>query len=550
MRHFKLCLTAAMVVLPPAPIVAPVFADTAPVIAARAEPGATLSLSPGPAGIRLDLGGQAGDYLAGQIAAGGAAFTARLVGADGQHLRSLSQGQPAVVSFRHLAEREGILLELLAAEGVTVSVTLETRLPEAAQTPPDVAYLSPRLAALARSLEAGGTTDAFWSGVALAGTPLVEPVAAVTTGLPLPDEGVSRQSVVTFLWRGARRNVRLFGGPSTDHDHLTRLGDSDVWFLSFVVPDDTRASYQLAPEVPDVPGNARARRVAILATARADPLNRSPWPADGPDRYNISSTFALPDAPAQPGTPPLPGAAPRLERFAFDSPALGNSREITLSLPPDFDPSDPRLVVALIFDGERAIREADMPRVLETLRLQGRLPPVAAVLIPALDSETRGRELPDNAVFADVLADDLLPAVAARLGIRPDPARTVLAGASYGGLGSSTIALRRPDVFGNVVSMSGSYWWAPPGYTGEGTPYVVQNVALGPQRPVRFFLSAGRFETGHQGAAGIRETSRELRDVLRLRGYETHWRLYSGGHDWLIWRGALPDGLIALFGQD
>lgn len=64
---------------------------------------------------------------------------------------------------------------------------------------------------------------------------------------------------------------------------------------------------------------------------------------------------------------------------------------------------------------------------------------------------------------------------------------------------------------------------------------------------MRFFLSAGRFETARGGSAGILETSQILRDTLRLRGYAVTWRAYAGGHDYLVWRGALADGLIALF---
>ena len=36
-------------------------------------------------------------------------------------------------------------------------------------------------------------------------------------------------------------------------------------------------------------------------------------------------------------------------------------------------------------------------------------------------------------------------------------------GMSYGGLAASFAALRHPDVFGAVLSQSGSYWWRPGG---------------------------------------------------------------------------------------
>jgi enterochelin esterase family protein len=38
--------------------------------------------------------------------------------------------------------------------------------------------------------------------------------------------------------------------------------------------------------------------------------------------------------------------------------------------------------------------------------------------------------------------------------------------------------------------------------------------------------------------------------VLRIKGNPVIWRDYGGGHDWLVWRGALAEGLIALFGEE
>ena len=34
--------------------------------------------------------------------------------------------------------------------------------------------------------------------------------------------------------------------------------------------------------------------------------------------------------------------------------------------------------------------------------------------------------------------------------------------------------------------------------------------------------------------------------MLRAKGYAVSLRTYAGGHDFLVWRGALADGLIAL----
>lgn len=506
--------------------------DAAPLI-----PGET-RVTGVPGDLHIDT--SAGDYLSGRIEAGAMPVTADLLGPGGAHLRRVADGQTGSIPFRTVAPGDGLILRLGASDSGRAAVTLDARISLSEQIPPPPVYDSPRIAALAESLAAGGTSDAFWAEVAAEGTPMIE----------RDGEGAGDGTVLmTFLWRGAAQNVRLFGAPSNDHEDLIRLGGSDVWFRSFRVPPDTRLSYQLAPDVPDIPGDARTRRQAILATAQMDPLNRHPFPALAPDRFNQDATVTLPEAPDQPGTPPDPAADPLITRFDFINPRLGNSRMITVSRPRGLDPADPRAVLLFLFDGEKTLTEMDAPRMLDTLTRQGRLPPVVAVFIPSLDNATRTQELPGNDTFADVLADDLLPQVLAQTGLRADPARTVLAGASYGGLGAATVALRRPDAFGNVVSMSGSFWWAPKGADTDGTPFVATEVAAKAPLPVRFFLSAGAFETARKDSAGILETSRSLRDTLRLRGYTALWRQYSGGHDWIVWRGALADGMIALFGR-
>jgi enterochelin esterase family protein len=62
-------------------------------------------------------------------------------------------------------------------------------------------------------------------------------------------------------------------------------------------------------------------------------------------------------------------------------------------------------------------------------------------------------------------------------------------------------------------------------------------------------MDAGVFEVDATGSGGaILETSRHMRDVLLANGYGVTYRQYASGHDYLTWRGAFADGLIALIG--
>lgn len=485
----------------------------------------------------LPLETEDGDYVRGSIAVRAGRFDLTLETGSGGHIRRLAGSATGLVPFQFVAGRGPLRLKAVALEdGGFLALRVEARIARAGQVAPAAVPLSPRIAALASRVAAGGGTDAFWADIAREGTPLIEP-------------GPDGHSVVTFLARGAERNVRLFGAPSGDHDDLQRLGASDTWFRSYVLPNATRLSYQLAADVPDLPGSARERRVAILATAKADPFNRHPWPADAPDAYARESVLELPEAPPQPGLADRGAPRGSLVSFRVASARLGNSRLVTLYRPAGWNPAASSNRMLFLFDGVAYQSRVPTPLILDNLIAEGRIPPTAAVFVSEIDRETRARELPSNDAFADFMAGELLPRIRRETGADIPAARTILAGSSFGGLAAATVALRHPQAFGCVIGLSGSFWWSPPGTPAEDGEHVAARVAREPVRPVRFHLTAGLFETAHGGAAGILETSRHLRDVLRARGYTVSYREYAAGHDYIVWRGALADALIATSGS-
>mgnify|MGYP001045020443 CR=1 FL=1 len=383
--------------------------------------------------------------------------------------------------------------------------------------------VSPLLQQLARELQAGGTTEAFWQARRQQGTPLVEPVDAT-------------HKRVTFLWRGARNNVFILGSPAGDHDPLFRLGDSDVWFRSYVVPADTLMQYKLAPDVPVVQGTARDQRQAILVSAQADPLNPSTLTTDRADRWNRYSLLAL--TPARYCTPQRmmqPVKHGTLTRQSFYSPTLNNQRDIILYRPRVAQPARWTL---MLFDGQVYQDDYRFASVMDDLIARHVVPPVNIVFIDSLDHVRRGKELPPNPAFADFMAHELVPWLRQK-GIPVQRQKTVLAGSSYGGLASSWVALRYPRVFGNVLSLSGSYWWSP---KGEAPGWLTRQYQQSPRYPIRFWLQAGRFESqGPDG--GIYRNTEDFARLLRDKGYRASFHPWSSGHDYAAWCEALVAGM-------
>ena len=129
-----------------------------------------------------------------------------------------------------------------------------------------------------------------------------------------------------------------------------------------------------------------------------------------------------------------------------------------------------------------------------------------------------------------------------------DPTKNIVAGASYGGQAAVFTGLRRLDLFGNVLSLSGSFNFTPDATIVDS--WMIRQFVQSPRLPLCFYMDVGLLQSVAQGyRAGLLETNWHMRDVLRAKGYIVLYAEFSGGHDYVCWRGTLPNGLMALVGR-
>jgi enterochelin esterase family protein len=414
---------------------------------------------------------------------------------------------------------------------------------------PVVAPLQPtvengRLSALRDAL-ASGVRDAeaqFWSAVEVAGTPIVESTE------DHPDE-----ARVTFLWKGnaETRSVRLFSGPQIigkfKNLGFRRLDGTDVWFLTLHVPRGWRVGYML---VENAEQRGYPKGGAWMAAVRRDPLNRFHTEQDAatPAFDRLYSIFETPGAPPEPWLRRHPGvAAGAVTTRRLTSARLGTERTVDVYVPARYGAEGERPAgTVYLFDGDDYLRDMRIAEVLDNLIGERRIAPLVAVMIGDLPGAARERELSCDPNFTEFLAAELVPWVRRNYSVSLDPRRTIVGGYSMGGLEAAYAARVHPELFGAVLSQSGSFWWRPssPVAANLSEPWMVtQYAAAGPQQ-VRFFLSVGRYEPGpeHEGLIN----NRTLSEALRSRGYELKYEEVEGQHDPINWRLTLPDGLMFL----
>jgi enterochelin esterase family protein len=226
--------------------------------------------------------------------------------------------------------------------------------------------------------------------------------------------------------------------------------------------------------------------------------------------------------------------------------------------PPGYGAGSEPCGLALLFDGALYRSLMPLPTILDNLLAERRLPPTVAVLVDSVSREQRTRELVCSEPFTACLARELLPWVRRHYRVSADPARVVVGGHSLGGLAAAYAAFRHADLFGNVLSQSGAFWWWRPDRRwgeppDEATEYewLTHEFATHPRRPLRFYLNVGLLEStaSAPGMPSMLLANRHLRDVLQAKGYPVAYAEFAGGHTFLCWRGTLADGLLALLGR-
>ncbi|MEM5620412.1 enterochelin esterase domain-containing protein [Pseudomonas aeruginosa] len=336
---------------------------------------------------------------------------------DGKALRATELAGRQSLGLQ-AGERQGLRLTFSADEDTALTLIPIQRLTPQTPALDSPAPQSPTLQRLQAELaeKRPGALKAFWKQVAKQGTPLVEPLDA-------------ERVLVTFLWRQQRPgDVRLlWPTPEVNTRRFEALAGSDVRYLSLPLRRDARVSYQLSADLPDLQQADRGTlRLALQAAARPDPLSRTPWlNSRALPRAEQASLVQLGGAPAETWDQPRKDV-PRgkVERLGYTSQALANQRQLTLYTPPGYDPEGQRYPLLVLFDEDHYARDVPTPTILDNLIAAGRIRPTLAVIVGNVDASSRGRELPCNEAFADMLAHELLPWLQQRLCIERGACRS------------------------------------------------------------------------------------------------------------------------------
>jgi predicted alpha/beta superfamily hydrolase len=236
------------------------------------------------------------------------------------------------------------------------------------------------------------------------------------------------------------------------------------------------------------------------------------------------------------------------------SPQLGNTRDLTVYLPPSYRKGTKRYPVLYLHDGQNVFneltafikREWRADEAAEALAARGH--EVILVAISNIGSRRASEYLPFKTRFngyeargeeyAAFVAKTVKPLIDARYRTLPGPTHTGIAGSSFGGIISLYTGLSYPNVFGFVGSFSPSLWVADHGMF----HWVKEHPA---PKGMRVWLDMGDHEGDMPGERlYMQEMTEHLGDELRGQGAQVRVQFGKDGwHNEDAWAQRFPTAL-------
>jgi enterochelin esterase-like enzyme len=329
--------------------------------------------------------------------------------------------------------------------------------------------------------------------------------------LPDGNTPVREKGTAHFFYRGEAETMHLAGDMNqwALNLPLTRLGETDLWYLRFECPDDTRLDYKFL----------RNGNEWLL-----DPLN--PLKVGG--GFGTNSELRMPDWPEAPELLATGLERCRIDTYdRFKSPQLGNMRTIKVVVPPNYNPDLPNPVLILL-DGLDFIYLGGLGRTLAWMESENPDRPLPiCVCIGATEGEaeftSKSRDL-----FGRFIMETVIPMISENY--NTDRSRSELWG---------LVAASRAGQF--ALFLSGSY----PGRFGRF-------LLLSPQIPFgsqyRFFKKASRKSRVYLiwGSFDIPALIPDIETFISTLESENLTYLakrYNDGHSWGLWRHTLDEGL-------
>jgi len=399
---------------------------------------------------------------------------------------------------------------------------------------------------LHKEIESGNIKflDYFWSNIEETGTPIIESI-----------DGDNEYSLVTFIYKGDENTdtLQVYIPTNVNPDNIDDtsnglsefkfecIANTTIWYTSCIVRNDVRFSYILLLNCPF----EKAAECPEKMIKDQFSKNKLIFPNDEEPENNFIIDYVLmPNADehiwVNERNETLKG---KIDIHNSKSDILKNERDIRIYTPSNYTKENEPYNLLVLTDGLEYL-DISAKKILDNLINDNKIPPTIAVFIDSNDK--RMTELMCNEDFSSYVVEEVLPWVREHYNVTTDPSKTVIGGLSLGGLTASFMGLRYPNVFGNILSQSGSYWYKREDIDDpEKRNWIARQFKNIDKLPLNFYLNVGILENPQ-----MYDSNQTLKEVLESKGYPVSYEEFKSGHDYLSWGETLATGLISLIGTD
>ncbi|MEW4370007.1 alpha/beta hydrolase [Paenibacillus kandeliae] len=217
---------------------------------------------------------------------------------------------------------------------------------------------------------------------------------------------------------------------------------------------------------------------------------------------------------------------------------LGESRTLRIYLPPGYNEllSYP---VVYCQDGEEFFNFGRIATYANQLILDDNIEPFIVVGVE-VNTKIRTQEYAPFGsrfdAYTTCFAEEIIPYIEGKYPVRASADERILAGDSLGGSVSMHLALRYPQLFQRIISLSGAYY--------EQSQQLI--AAESNLSALDVYMIVGLQETDFESDTGIYDfvqLNRDTRDLLLERGATVRYAEKDGKHLWGFWQKELPDAL-------
>lgn len=228
-----------------------------------------------------------------------------------------------------------------------------------------------------------------------------------------------------------------------------------------------------------------------------------------------------------------------IKKETIDSQFLGEQRNLRIYLPPGYNEilSYP---VVYCQDGEEFFNFGRIATHANELILDEGIDPFIIVGVEVNTSVRTEEYAPFGnrfEAYTSCFTEEIIPFVERNYPVRREPSERVLAGDSLGGTVSLHLAMKYPELFSQIISLSGAFY--EPTLDILSQQQDLSNLSL--------FMIVGLQEdnyTTDTGTYNFVDLNRRARALLEERGAKVHYYEKDGKHLWGFWQQELPDALV------